>query len=208
MTELGWQLSAPALAGVLSAWSSTVLRTSRVTETGPGAGFQGPAVYVNWHRFLPFLVMHHGQHRRCLLVSPAPYMAAIRRWSAACGLSLVQGASGASGREGAQVLAERVRAGTSAFIAVDGPAGPAFQVKRGCVDVARSAGVPLIPVGYTSRRGFFHPRRWDHWLLPVPFDELVVTYGAPLTVGADEPLEQALARVGEGLRAVSNSREW
>ena len=45
-------------------------------------------------------------------------------------------------------LPRPLRRGESAVLAVDGPAVPPFRVKRGCVELARSAAVPIIPVAY------------------------------------------------------------
>ena len=145
-------------------------------------------MYVNWHRYLPYLSVHHGKARRWLLVSKDAYLASIVRWEQLHGVRTLRGGSGDGGREGAARMVERLVARESAFLAVDGPRGPALHVKRGCVDMARAAKVPLIPVGYSCRRGRFHPRRWDHWLMPRPFDVLTVVYGRPLFFTADEPL--------------------
>jgi lysophospholipid acyltransferase (LPLAT)-like uncharacterized protein len=72
--------------------------------------------------------------------------------------------------------------------------------------MARAAHVPLIPVGYQARRARFHARRWDHWLMVRPFDTLVVRYGTPLYFETDEPLQEALERVANGLAEVADSR--
>jgi lysophospholipid acyltransferase (LPLAT)-like uncharacterized protein len=100
-------------------------------------------------------------------------------------------------------MAARLRAGDSAFLAVDGPAGPPLQAKRGCVDIARAAAVPLIAVGYRCTRGRPNLRRWDSWLTVRPFDTLTVRYGEPLHLGPEVPLPEALARVTDALADVS-----
>jgi lysophospholipid acyltransferase (LPLAT)-like uncharacterized protein len=180
--------------------------TSRVTVLGEGAGYSGPALYVNWHRYLPYLVIHHGLHRRWLMVSRDAYMAPIVLWNRLHGVRIIRGGSGGGGQQAMQRMVEKLRGGASAFLAVDGPAGPALRVKRGCVEMARAAKVPVIPVGYACRRGRFNARRWDHWLLMRPFDTICVTYGKPLHFDAAESLEEALSRVWKGLEAVCDSR--
>lgn len=179
--------------------------TSRVQVEGPGADYAGPALYVNWHRYLPYLGIHHGKARRWLMVSRDAYMAPIVRWNQLHGVRIIRGGSGDGGQEALQTMVARLQAGDSAFLAVDGPAGPALRVKRGCVEMARAAKVPIIPVGYTSQRGRFSARRWDHWLFMRPFDTLRVLYGAPLFFDAEEALPVALERVAQGLAAASDS---
>jgi lysophospholipid acyltransferase (LPLAT)-like uncharacterized protein len=188
-------------------WADAVLLTARIEVNGPGLAHTGPALYVNWHRYLPFLGVHHGQHRRAFMISPAPRLAPIGRWCELVGLQLVKGTSGNQGRQAIDEMVKLLGSGQSAFMAVDGPAGPLFKVKRGCVEIARAAQVPIIPVGYTSKRGFHQPGRWDQWLMMVPFDELVVTYGATIEIGPDEPLESATERVAAGLRAICDSSD-
>jgi len=180
-----------------------ILRTSRISIAGPGAAYAGPAIYVNWHRYLPFLVMHHGGYHRWLMISPAPYMDSIAAYSRLVGLRVVRGASGDQGRAALAALMVRLRAGESVFLAVDGPAGPPFQAKRGCIELARSLGAPIIPVAYTSRRGRHHPKRWDRWLMIRPFDTIVVTYGEPIFISGSESDAEATRRVARGLHAIS-----
>jgi lysophospholipid acyltransferase (LPLAT)-like uncharacterized protein len=199
--DFAWRLAAWPAGLVLKLHAELILRTSRVSLRGPGAGYAGPAVYVNWHRYLPFLIMHHGQFRRWLMVSPAAYMDTIAVYSRLAGLRVVRGASGDRGRVALQDLLQHLRQGESVFLAVDGPAGPPFKVKRGCEQLARAAGVPVIPVAYTSRRGKHHPKRWDHWLSVRPFDAIEVTYGEPLFLGEESEAE-AVARVAAALQEV------
>ena len=161
---------------------------------------------MNWHRYLPYLGVHHGKARRWLMVSRDAYMAPIVRWNQLHGVRVIRGGSGDGGQKAKEDMVQRLRAGESAFLAVDGPAGPALRVKRGCVEMARAAHVPLIPVGYQARRARFHARRWDHWLMVRPFDTLVVRYGTPLYFETDEPLQEALERVANGLAEVADSR--
>ena len=204
---LFWRAAAWPVGLFLRLYTGFADFSSRVSVEGEGARYRGPALYVNWHRYLPYLGVHHGKARRWLMVSKDAYMAPIVRWNQLHGVQVIRGGSGDGGKEAALAMVERLQAGDSAFLAVDGPRGPGLQVKRGCVDVARAARVPLIPVGYRCRRGGFHPRRWDHWLMPRPFDAISVVYGRPLLFEATEPLGEALERVAQGLREVSDSRE-
>jgi lysophospholipid acyltransferase (LPLAT)-like uncharacterized protein len=201
-----WGLAAWPLALGLRLLTAVVEWTSRVSVEGPGAAYGGPALYVNWHRYLPYLGIHHGKARRWLMVSRDAYMAPIVLWNQLHGVRIIRGGSGDGGQAAMKEMVARLRHGDSAFLAVDGPAGPPLRAKRGCVEMARTASVPIIPVGYTSQRGHFSPRRWDHWLFMRPFDTLRVTYGTPLFFDADEALPTALERVAQGLAAASDSR--
>jgi lysophospholipid acyltransferase (LPLAT)-like uncharacterized protein len=201
-----WTLSAWPLGLLLRLLTGFAAWTSRRRVEGPGAGFAGPALYVHWHRYQPYLGVHHGRARRWLMVARDAYLQPIVVWSRLHGVRVIRGGTGDGGRAALAQMVERLRAGESAFLAVDGPRGPALQVKRGCVEMARAADVPIIPVGYACRRARFDARRWDHWLMMRPFDTVTVRYGEPLRIGPEEPLAEAQRRVAEGLGRVCDSR--
>jgi lysophospholipid acyltransferase (LPLAT)-like uncharacterized protein len=173
-----------------------------------GDDYKGPAVYVNWHRHLPLLIVHHGSARRWMMVSGAPYMAPIASWCRLAGLRLVRGATGAGGKQGFAQLDSLLQRGDSVVLAVDGPAGPAFKVKPGCVELARQRGVPIIAVGYGCRRGHTVGGRWDRSLLGLPFDHVKLDYGPPIYVDPSEPTLAACERVGAMLERLESEHTW
>ena len=189
----------PAVAAYMFVDAKLTLRTAAITLRGPGAGYSGAAVYVNWHKYVPFLCVHHGQYRRWLLMSSAPYLAPIALWCSWIGLTVIRGTPGERSRELLGHLIEALKSGKSVALAADGPAGPAFRVKPGCVDLARAAGVPIIPVGCRSRKGKSSPKRWDHLYRVRKFDQIEVWYGTPIVLDPSEPDAVALERVRRGL---------
>jgi lysophospholipid acyltransferase (LPLAT)-like uncharacterized protein len=197
-----WRLAAPPVAAYFY-WRHFrgPQRSARETLAGPGAAYAGAAVYVNWHRHLQYLLIHHGRYGRWLLVSPAPYMLPVHALCRRLGLRLVTGTSGYRGQDAVANLAAHVRAGDSAMLAVDGPAGPVEVVKPGCVHLAQQAGVPIIPVAFASHRGWQDESRWDRMLFAVAGDDVAVVYGAPLDVRG-LTVDEACRRVAAGLGAV------
>lgn len=203
--RLFWLAIAWPAGLVMWALTRLALATMRIEVVGPGLGHVGSAVFVNWHRYAPLLVIHHAGLGRVLLSSAAPYMEPVMAWERLLGCRLVRGATGEGGREAVPLLVAALRGGRSVFLAVDGPAGPPLVPKRGCVDVAREAGAPIIPVGTASARGRYSRSRWDRLLGLAFFDRVTITYGEPIVLGASEPTETALERVKAGLEAVCDS---
>jgi len=193
---------APAVAFYMWTDAKTTLATSRVELKGDGAHYAGAAVYVNWHKYVPFLCTHFGQRRLSLLMSSAPYLEPVAMWCRWMGLTVIRGAPGERSRESLVRLVEALKRGESVALAADGPAGPGFKAKSGCVDLARAAGVPIIPVGYRSRKGKSHPRRWDQFYKVGKFDHIEVCYGAPIFLRPEENEAAALARVQRGLETL------
>jgi lysophospholipid acyltransferase (LPLAT)-like uncharacterized protein len=201
-----WRMLSLPVAAYMFINAKLTLRTSSATLQGPGRDYSGAAVYVNWHKYVPFLCVHHGQHRRWLLMSSAPYLEPIALWCGWLGLTVVRGAPGERSRESLDHLIEALKQGKSVALAVDGPAGPAFRVKSGCVDLARAAAVPIIPVAYRSRKGRSNRKRWDQLYTVRKFDQIEVWYGTPIVLDPSEPDAAALERVQRGLERAQ--RDW
>lgn len=189
----------PAIALYLFVNAKLTLVTSVVTLHGPGAGYSGAAVYVNWHKYVPFLCVHHGRHRRWLLMSSAPYMEPVALWCRWMGLTVVRGAPGERSRESLVHLVEALKRGESVVLAADGPAGPGFQVKPGCIELARGAGVPIIPVAHRSKRGRSNTKRWDQLYQVRKFDQIEVFYGDPIFLDPSLTDAEASKLVQNGL---------
>lgn len=177
-----------------------VKSTSRVTIEGNEP--EGAAVFVNWHRYQSFLIPFHGSRRRWMLVSPSPRLEPVARFCKLAGLRLVRGASGERGQEARERLKDLLRSGESVVLAVDGPAGPRYQAKRGCVDLAKATGVPIVPVMFRARPAHEFLWRWDHSLFPLPFARITIVYGKAIApTGSDEEI---LAAVERDLNALSS----
>jgi lysophospholipid acyltransferase (LPLAT)-like uncharacterized protein len=201
-----WRMISPAVAIYMSIDAKLTLLTSQVTLEGPGASYSGPAVYVNWHKYVSFLCIHYGQRRFWLLMSSAPYLEPVAMWCRWMGLTVIRSAPGERSRESLGRLVAALKNGNSVAIAADGPAGPGFQAKPGCVDLARAAGVPVIPVAYRSRRGKSNTKRWDQFYDVGKFDRIEVRYGLPISPGTSEADANALARVQRGLEELEEFR--
>jgi lysophospholipid acyltransferase (LPLAT)-like uncharacterized protein len=129
-------------------------------------------------------------------------MEPIARWCSWLGLTVVRGAPGERSRESLAALVEPLKRGDSVFLAADGPAGPPFLTKPGCIELARAAGVPIIPVAYRSSKGKSNQKRWDQLYTVSRFDRIQVRYGKPVFLDSSERDSTALARVQRGLLEV------
>lgn len=88
------------------------------------------------------------------------------------------------GKEAKEEMIEVLCTGIPGAITVDGPSGPARQVKPGIIDIARRAGVPILPYLAVAEHAWEF-RSWDRFRLPMPFSRVHVYYGAAVTVTAD-----------------------
>jgi len=120
------------------------------------------------------------------------------------GQASIRGSALHGGHDATRDMVRALRAGEYTAITPDGPHGPPMRAKRGIIDLARLAQVPILPTSYgaTPRRRM---RGWDRTLIPYPFGRGVINWGAPIEVprDADEDtieakrieLEQSLIRL-------------
>jgi len=173
----------------------------RARETHP------QLVYAFWHgRLLPMLYTHRGTSAR-VLASEHHDGELLGRTIRHLGLDYVRGSSTRGGTKAILSLVDTVRAGYDVALTVDGPRGPRYQVKPGIVEVAKLAGVAIVPVTSASRhhRTF---RSWDAFELPRPFTRVLIEYGTPITVAPDagrEALEDTRVQLEAVLRRMTEA---
>lgn len=123
------------------------------------------------------------------------------------GFSPVRGSSSKGGSEARAQIVERLRLGFHAAITVDGPRGPRREVKFGIIDIARKAGVAILPIAVVADR-CWTLRSWDRFRVPKPFARIAVCYGEPLLVGDDlsrEAQEGLRVALGETLNKLDDA---
>lgn len=95
----------------------------------------------------------------------------------------VRGSTGADkgGRAALAEMAEGVRRGVPALLAVDGPRGPRNGVHWGVVDLAQETDACIVVAGVFLPRGrFILERTWDRTQLPRPFSTLTGRFRPPI----------------------------
>jgi hypothetical protein len=168
----------------LLAWAVRLLRrTWRVEIVGAedrdAARRDGPAVYAFFHGDLLMLLAARPEPELAALVSRSRDGELAAGVLARLGLSPVRGSSSRDGRRGLRELLRRVRRGSAAVIAADGPRGPRHSVKPGVLLLASRSGRPLVPVAAAAWPALAL-RTWDGFTIPLPFARLVAVFGAPL----------------------------
>lgn len=97
------------------------------------------------------------------------------------GIRTVAGSSSSGGPQALRTIIRRLADGECVGITPDGPRGPRMCASEGFIDIARLAGVPVLMVALSVRRGRLL-RTWDRFLLALPFTRGVVIWSAPVTI--------------------------
>lgn len=93
-----------------------------------------------------------------------------------------------------------LRQGKQSFIAPDGPDGPAYVAKRGVSYLARKARAVVLPVGAWTRQAL-QLRRWDRYLVPLPYARIQVVVGEPIWAETQQSDDDLLAQLRPALHA-------
>ncbi len=100
------------------------------------------------------------------------------------GVHSITGSSRRGGSAALRMMLKRLEAGECVGITPDGPRGPAMQASSGIINVARLAGVPIVPIVFaTSRRRVL--ASWDRFHLALPFGRGVFLWGKPIEIAPD-----------------------
>lgn len=178
-----WRITTWPFCIALSAYLLSLRHLSSVRIDG-APHHAGAAVYVAWHRYstLALALLPPILHPLVVLGGTAPHARAFRYTARLVGLGVVPGSADHRTQEALAELAQELRNGASVMVLVDGPRGPAYKAKPGCVRLAQAAGVPIVPVALGGR-GFSHVRNWDRMLFPWPVNRFVVRFGDPIHPG-------------------------
>ncbi|MCL2017562.1 MAG: lysophospholipid acyltransferase family protein [Alphaproteobacteria bacterium] len=137
-----------------------------------------------WFKFSGYAVT--SQHRDGRL------MAKIQRMF---GLRAILGSTGRKGavsvlRQGVRLLRE----GHLLCLSPDGPKGPRMRIHDGALYFAKMTGAPIIPVCFSCSRPWFQ-RRWDKYLIAIPFSKIAIEAGQPFYIGINDDMEDARVRL-------------
>jgi lysophospholipid acyltransferase (LPLAT)-like uncharacterized protein len=88
---------------------------------------------------------------------------------------------GKGGRAALAEMANGVRQGLPALLAVDGPRGPRSSVHWGVVDLARETDACIVVAGvFLTRNRFILKRTWDRTQIPRPFSTITGRFRPPI----------------------------
>ncbi|HSW15165.1 MAG TPA: lysophospholipid acyltransferase family protein [Solimonas sp.] len=170
-------------------------------------------VLATWHQNLFAGILAQSARTHCVIVSRSGDGDPVTYLCEKLGHRVVRGSSrrgdrDKGGKQAKDEMIEVLRGGTPGAVTVDGPSGPAHQVKPGIIEMARLTGVPVVPYLTLPRRYWSFPS-WDAFRLPKPFTRIDVCYGTPITVPAElsaAEFDACLVSLAESLQALERGR--
>ncbi len=92
-----------------------------------------------------------------------------------------RGSSRKKGVKGLRQVLKLCKEGYNPTVAVDGPKGPAFEIKPGIFEISRLCKCPIYPVSYSCDSAFTFKKSWDKTRLPYPFAKINIRWGEEIT---------------------------
>ncbi len=106
-----------------------------------------------------------------------------------------------------QKLVEKVRGGTPACLAVDGPRGPRNYVNRGIAKLSSVTGSAVLIAVLIPRRRWIFARAWDRFQIPKPFTSIEMFFGQPLRMREGEELGAFRLRIENEIAALEKQHD-
>lgn len=144
---------------------------------GDGKAFVGSF----WHYSFLYCFYHNRKEKAVAMVSGSKDGEYISRFVQKFGMKTVRGSRNRGGISALKGLIRSMRGGYSAAVVADGSQGPARIVQAGSILLASRAGVPVLPMLWSSNR-YIRISSWDATAIPYPFSKIDFFYGEPLNV--------------------------
>jgi len=127
-----------------------------------------------WHRLTSFHMLISAHRDGRIIAGAMTYF----------GIETIAGSTSRGGSSALRAMLKRLKEGGCVGITPDGPRGPAMAASIGIVNIARLAGVPILPLTYaTSRRRVL--TTWDSFHLALPFGRGLYIWGDPIEIGGE-----------------------
>lgn len=174
-----------------------IFLTLDVRIMGAEEKIDGKKSYVcgMWHnKLLVILLCLKALKKRAGLASPSKDGELIAVPLEKMGYRMVRGSSG---KESVKSLVQIIKLvkneGYSLGTPLDGPKGPAHEVKPGMIYAAQKSGKQLVLVGGAYSKKWIFSKTWDKFQIPKPFSKVVCFVGEPIDVPSDvDPKDYAL----------------
>ena len=158
-----------------------------------------PIIYCSWHgrsmALLYFYYMLHKFENNTIIASLSKDGEIIVRLFAWLKIKAVRGSSSKGKISAIRNMINVVKSGRSMSIAFDGSKGPYRVGQPGAILVAKSTGIPILPLCYSATK-YWELGTWDKMLLIKPFSTVHVMFGEPIYVPEDaENIEEYVTQV-------------
>jgi lysophospholipid acyltransferase (LPLAT)-like uncharacterized protein len=139
----------------------------------------GAVLLCAWHQQFFAAIRHFKTYQPfgpSLMISKSKDGEIIASIAERSGWKAVRGSSSTDGRQAMGMMISNLKEFRLAAHIIDGPRGPAGQVKAGAIAMAHAAGAMIVPL-YTAADKAWYFKSWDKFMLPKPFAKVTLRFG-------------------------------
>jgi lysophospholipid acyltransferase (LPLAT)-like uncharacterized protein len=139
----------------------------------------GRVLLCTWHQHFFAAIRHFQNYRKfkpSLMISKSSDGEIIAGVAEKSGWHTVRGSSSRGGKEALRNMIDHLSRTRLAGHIVDGPKGPAGNVKAGVIQLAHAADAAIIPFYVSADRAWYF-NSWDSFFLPKPFARVRISFG-------------------------------
>ena len=139
----------------------------------------GAVLLCAWHQQFFAAIRHFKTYQPfspSLMISKSKDGEIIAGVAERSGWKTVRGSSSTDGRQAMGMMIDNLKEFRLAGHIVDGPRGPAGQVKAGVIRMAHAADAMIVPM-YTAADKAWYFKSWDKFMLPKPFADVTLRFG-------------------------------
>lgn len=140
-----------------------------------------------WHnKLLVILLCLKALKKRAGLASPSKDGELISVPLEKMGYKMIRGSSGKDSVKSLVQIIKLIKTeGYSLGTPLDGPKGPAYEVKPGMIYAAQKSEKQLVLVGGAYSKKWVFSKTWDKFQMPKPFSKVICIVGKPIDVPKD-----------------------
>lgn len=141
-------------------------------------------IFALWHAHQCGVFSCNLERKTAIMVSNSKDGEIISRAANAMGVETVRGSHKRGGAKAGLELVKKIKEeNLNGALTIDGPKGPKRIVKKGIIELARLAQVPIVPaVWWSPQKTFLKFNSWDEFRFPLIGTKLVMLFGNPIYV--------------------------
>lgn len=148
-------------------------------------------IVAHFHQDEMALIQRRTNSNYCVMTSTSTDGEIMRRFLTMLGYKCIKGSTS---KGGTRALLELIKLAKTEklnpVMAVDGPRGPIYKVKKGVIVLAKEIQAPILPVCTQINRAFCFNKSWNKALLPKPFSTVNIKFGNVIDIPSDTGKEQ------------------
>lgn len=164
-----------------------------------------PCIFAHFHQDEISLINTGKNSKYCVMTSYSKDGELMTNFLKQMGYSCVRGSSSKKGGSGFLAMLNFCKKNlSSAVLAVDGPRGPIYKVKKGVILLAIKTKYPIIALVASCNSYFQLKKAWNKAIIPKPFSTVNIMFGDALYINDDDNMDEQALVLEKQLKTLKN----